>query len=81
MNRPESQSPAIQPASAPATAHAARPGRLLVAGLTLALAGLFVALDLLTAERIDPFRVPPPAAFGSGLATAGAHCALPPPPP
>jgi len=79
MNRPDPQTPGTHPAQAPAAAPPAHPGRVLVAVMTLALAGLFLALDLLTAERIDPFQVPPPAAFGSGLATAGAHCALPAP--
>lgn len=58
-------------------AQTARPGRPLVGGLTLAAVALLLALDLLTTERINPFTVPPPAAFGSGLTTAGAHCAVP----
>lgn len=77
MNDQNPPSPAG--AGASAVSPPARPGRLIVAGLTLALVALFLAFDLLTAERVDPFRVPPPSAFGSGQATAGAHCALPPP--
>jgi hypothetical protein len=55
----------------------ASPGRLAVAGLTLAAAAAFVAIDLAASEPIDPFAAPPPAAFGSGLAAGGAHCAAP----
>lgn len=46
-----------------------------VTGLAaLALMAAIVALDALRAEPIDPLRVPPPAALGSGQAPGGAHC-------
>jgi hypothetical protein len=45
----------------------------------LGLVALVMALDLATAERIDPIRVPAPAALGSGVTASVAHCAAPPP--
>lgn len=57
----------------------ARPGRVAVGSAALAITALVLALDLATAERIDPIRVPAPAALGSGVAASVAHCAAPPP--
>jgi hypothetical protein len=57
----------------------ARPGRVAVGSAALALVALIAALDLATAERIDPIRVPAPAALGSGVTASVAHCAAPPP--
>lgn len=59
------------------TAAPARPGRLAVAGAILAAAAAFLAFDLATSERINPFAAPPPMAFGSGQSAGGAHCAMP----
>ncbi len=53
------------------------PGRVLVGTLSLGAVALVLALDLATAVPLDPFQAPPPAAFGSGLAASGAHCAAP----
>ena len=43
------------------------------------LLGLFslLFLDLLFSAPIDPFRVPPPLAFGSGAQASGGFCATP----
>ena len=54
-----------------------RPGRVFVGALSLGGIALILALDLATAVPLDPFQAPPPAAFGSGLAASGAHCAAP----
>ena len=54
----------------------AAPGRVVVGLLTLGLVAAIVLFDLATSPRIDPFRVPPPAALGSGLAASAAHCAI-----
>ncbi len=40
----------------------------------LALVAAIVVLDAWRSPAIDPFTVPPPAAFGSGQAPGGAHC-------
>ncbi len=55
------------------------PSRVAVGALSLAGVALVLALDLATAVPLDPFQAPPPAAFGSGLAASGAHCAAPAP--
>ena len=34
-------------------------------------------LDLLFSAPIDPFRAPPPLAFGSGAPASGGFCATP----
>jgi len=44
--------------------------------LLLGLLGLLL-LDLLFSAPIDPFRVPPPLAFGSGAQASGGFCAAP----
>ena len=44
--------------------------------LLLGLLGLLL-LDLLFSAPIDPFRAPPPLAFGSGAQAAGGFCAAP----
>ena len=43
------------------------------------LLGLFslLFLDLLFSAPIDPFRAPPPLAFGSGAQASGSFCATP----
>ena len=42
----------------------------------LALLGvlLFVVVDLISAEPIDPYQAPYPTALGSGQVPSGAHC-------
>ena len=42
----------------------------------LALIGifLFVVMDLISAEPIDPYQAPYPTALGSGQVPSGAHC-------
>ena len=42
----------------------------------LALVGLllFIIIDLLVAEPIDPYLAPYPTALGSGQVPSGAHC-------
>jgi hypothetical protein len=52
-------------------------GRLGVAGVILAAGLALVAVDLATSAPVNPFTAPPPAAFGSGVTTAAAHCAAP----
>ena len=48
--------------------------RPVVGMLSLAFIAAVIAVDLLRAEPVDPFAVPPPVALGSGVAPAGAHC-------
>ncbi len=47
-----------------------------IAVLLLGLFGLLF-LDLLFSAPIDPFRSPPPLAFGSGAQASGGFCAAP----
>ena len=35
---------------------------------------LFVVMDLISAEPIDPYQAPYPTALGSGQVPSGAHC-------
>ncbi|MEZ5492528.1 MAG: hypothetical protein R3F50_19785 [Gammaproteobacteria bacterium] len=35
---------------------------------------LFVIMDLILAEPIDPYQAPYPTALGSGQVPSGAHC-------
>ena len=42
--------------------------------LTLAGVTLFVVMDLISAEPIDPYQAPYPTALGSGQIPSGAHC-------
>ena len=51
------------------------PARPVVGLLALLLIGVIVTWDLAQAGLPDPFRAPPPLAFGSGAAPSGAHCA------
>ena len=44
--------------------------------LLLGLLGLLL-LDLLFSAPIDPFRVPPPLAFGSGAQSSSGFCVAP----
>lgn len=53
---------------------AAVPGRPAMSMAALALVLLILLIDQLTSQPINPFAAPPPAAYGSGLAPAGAHC-------
>ncbi|MBU2097227.1 MAG: YeeE/YedE family protein, partial [Gammaproteobacteria bacterium] len=55
-------------------AGATMPGRPLISMAALALVLLLLLIDQLTAEPVNPFAAPPPAAYGSGLAPQGAHC-------
>lgn len=57
----------------------ARPGRVAVGGATLALVAIIAALDFVTADPVNPIRVPAPVALGSGVTASVAHCAAPPP--
>lgn len=50
------------------------PSRPKIGLVALALIAAIVSLDLLRADPVDPFSVPPPSALGSGQAPSGAHC-------
>jgi hypothetical protein len=50
------------------------PGRQISSLLALLGILLFVALDLVSAEPIDPYLAPYPTALGSGQVPSGAHC-------
>jgi hypothetical protein len=50
------------------------PGRQVSSLLALLGILLFVALDLVSAEPIDPYLAPYPTALGSGQVPSGAHC-------
>jgi hypothetical protein len=55
----------------------AAPGRRAVGGAAVAGLLALLAFDFAVSEPIDPFDQPPPAAFGSGQAPAGALCTGP----
>ena len=58
-----------------ATSTAAKvPGRPAMSIAAMALVVMLLLIDQMTAEPINPFAAPPPAAYGSGLAPQGAHC-------
>lgn len=50
------------------------PGRPATSLLALLGILLFVAMDLISAEPIDPYQAPYPTALGSGQVPSGAHC-------
>jgi hypothetical protein len=50
------------------------PGRPAAGTLVLTALFLFVIVDLLIAEPIDPYQAPYPTALGSGQIPSGAHC-------
>lgn len=50
------------------------PGRVSSGRLVLLAIALFVVVDLLSAETIDPYAAPYPTALGSGQVPSGAHC-------
>ena len=50
------------------------PGRPTTGLLALLGILLFVVMDLISAEPIDPYLAPYPTALGSGQVPSGAHC-------
>lgn len=49
--------------------------RRLTAFIALALLAGLLALDQAVSAPLNPYQAPPLIAFGSGLASGGAHCA------
>lgn len=49
--------------------------RRLTASLALALLAGLLVFDQAVSEPLNPYQAPPLIAFGSGVASAGAHCA------
>lgn len=56
------------------TANRQLPDRPLTGLLALAGILLFVVMDLIAADPIDPYLAPYPTALGSGQVPSGAHC-------
>lgn|GEM_PF-326112 len=50
------------------------PGRPTSGLLALIGVFLFVVMDLINAQPIDPYQAPYPTALGSGQIPSGAHC-------
>ena len=50
------------------------PQRPTTGKLTLLFILLFVVMDLILADPIDPYQAPYPTALGSGQVPSGAHC-------
>lgn len=49
--------------------------RRLTACAALAFLGALLVLDQAVSEPLNPYQAPPIIAYGSGVASAGAHCA------